>query len=341
MTETEFTVSPEKLDRILDKVRKMMALADDPRTPEHEADNARQRAEQFMMDYRIAEEDLKATGAAPSMKPMTRVWQAWPGGSPFHTTYSTILSYVIHHAGVRCVADRQRSEDGSWWYVARTVGFESDLRYAEMLYQAARIAFASRMEPKHDERLSDEDNVFAMRNAGIERVRIAVLMGWAQPSDIGNNKWDPAAERRLAAGAARATRVYKVACRTRGVDAVLTGKGTSVKLYREFYASQFTDSLRSRLGRMRDGVDTERGALVLKSRKEDVDEAFYREFPSLRPTKSPATRPKQMMAALCRAAKDAERADSPGGRAGRSAGHRAATEADLGSGAASSNRLQA
>jgi len=78
--------------------------------------------------------------------------------------------------------------------------------------------------------------------------------------------------------------MYIAECKVRGEDPVLTGKGNSVKLYRESFAESFVVGINERLYFMRinSGVNST-GELVLVNRKENVDEAFYNAFPNLRP----------------------------------------------------------
>lgn len=325
-------VSAEKLDSILRKIQALLNQADHPNTGDVEAATFRGKAESMMMEYRIAEDDLVQSGAVPVLTPGLRAWDAYPNGNPFASQYRILLSYITHHAGVRWVIVPERQNDGSYMMMAQAVGFDSDLRYAEVLYQAVRLAFSARMEPTKDDRLSDEDNVFAMRNAGIERRRIALLMGWSEKS-----------------GCAKATRLYIRACEARGITPDLTGRSTPMKLYREEYARQFVVTINERLRRMRDAADSVRGALVLASRKEDVDEEFYTRFPNLRPSTVPATAShksrkmsqREINAYYKRVAREETKRETPAALAGRAAGHRAASEADLGPGAAPSCRLQA
>jgi hypothetical protein len=161
------------LEKIMDRVRNLLARADHPNTPPPEADLCRERAEKYIREYRIAEEELRADGslAASAITPGEGSWFITYSNNDYSQSYLTMMSYVAYHTGIKWVYDTEWI-DGQLAYVAGAIGFESDLRYAEMLYQSAHVTFADRMEPKYDSNLSDEDNVFRMRNAGIERPRI-------------------------------------------------------------------------------------------------------------------------------------------------------------------------
>jgi hypothetical protein len=126
------------------------------------------------------------------------------------------------------------------------------------------------MEPKWDTTLSDEENVYRMRSAGMERIRIASVMGFGTTTSA----------------TSKVTRLYKKACEARGEAATLTGKGNSVKDFRIVYSDEFTDTFWYRLYEARNAVDAEiqEGGLVLHGRKDRVDEALYAKYPSMRPT---------------------------------------------------------
>jgi hypothetical protein len=171
------------------------------------------------------------------------------------------------------------------------------------------------MEPKRDAALSDMENVYRMRKAGMERIRIAQVMGWVK-------------------GGAKVTRLYKQACAAKGEDPVLTGRDMSVAQYRASYAEGFTSEFWRRLWRARETVDSTGQDLVLHGRKDKVDEAFYTLFPHLRPdpaaltkrTKSPAIKQRKWTQA------DQKRllaSQSAAAQAGKSRGEDAARQVEI------------
>jgi hypothetical protein len=243
-----------------------------------------------------------------------------PWGSEFYQTYWNLLVYVAQHTGCRFAQAPTAYLDGVGYLTATLVGYESDLRFADMLFTNAKIVFTERMEPKPLDDMSDEDNVYRMRGAGMERIRIARLMGYG---DTGS-------------ATAKVTRLYKKACAARGEDAVLTGRSMSVTLFRETYADGFQTEFYSMLYRARNAADQGGGgALVLADRKDKVTEAFYDRFPNLRPVKAKAIgeNVKSKRARQYRQTKaDIEREIrrmGPAGRAGASAGRKAANEVDV------------
>ena len=259
-------VSPEKLRKVQELVNNLLARADHPTTPAPEAKVSRERAERLMAQYRIDEANLDAVEKARmGIKPTHRVVRVYPLGSEFSMQYRTMLAYIVNH--VEATAVSILPEDG--WVVWDVFGFESDLAYAEMLWASVRIAFQQRLEPEHDGSLSDEENVFRMRNAGMERGRIGEVMGWGGEGTQGPNK---------------VTRVFKRACAERGVDAkAVTGKGNNMKTFRHSYAEAFASEIWNRLWELRTARGQMSGAVVLANRADEVKEFMYTVYPQMRP----------------------------------------------------------
>ena len=275
--DTTTTEVPEsKLDSTLRKVQGLLAKAEHPNTGPAEAEAFRAKAEELMQRYRIEEHMLIKSGSG-EMKPVLKTWGVCESNSVFYNTLYTLMSICARHAGVKMTYKWGPDPDngGKHSLLAQLVGYESDVRYAIMLYVSLHMTFSARMEPKYDPNLSDADNVYALRGAGVERWRIAQIMGWA-PEGL----QDPA----IAKESARVTKVYKQACEARGEDPLLVGRGNSVKAYKESYTDAFVTTINNRLYRMQmeAGVNNA-GELVLADRKTRVQEAFYEFFPDLKP----------------------------------------------------------
>lgn len=309
----------EKLDAMMRKIKSMLALADHPNTPEHEADLARANAERLMQKYRIEESELIASGslASEAVTPGVKDVMVAPWSSEFVNTYFSMVAYIADHCGVRYAQTTTAYVDGVGYCTVSMVGYEADLRYADVLFTNAKIVFAERMEPKPLDGMSDEDNVYRMRSAGMERIRIARLMGYGDTTSA----------------TGKVTRLYKKACEARGERAVLTGKGNSVAAFREAYSLGFVTELWQRLYTARNAVESDSKALVLQGRKEAVDEAFYGRFPHLRPIPADRAIGENVKSKKARQYKEtaadrkrAERLYGAMGQAGRQAGRRAAGE---------------
>jgi hypothetical protein len=317
--------SKAQLDKMMDRVRKLLERADHPNTPAPEAATCREQAERIMTKYRIEEEHLIASGDLKTdvISVQSFMMDIGPIESEFLNTYRTMASYAVHHTGCRGVYKYDFNRPGGGMMIMEVFGYEADIRYSEALYNAARLLFADRMEPKPDPTLSDEDNVYRMRSAGMERIRIAALMGYGDTTSA----------------TSKVTRLYKKACAARGEEATLTGKGNSVKDFRSVYADEFKSTFWWRLHQARNAVEAEieGSGLVLANREDRINEAMYNKYPHLRPKESVEYKdtrtPKQKEADERRAErerlKQAQKRYSTFGRAGASAGRKAADEINI------------
>jgi hypothetical protein len=255
-------VTPERLKKIMAQVNNMLAKADDPSCTPAEAEQNRNRAEVLMARYRLDEASLSAVDKAMlGIKVQRARWTVCPIDSEFAMVYRYLVSAVINHTECEAVLTYDWSANV---IVADTFGYESDLMYGERLWASIRIAFSTRLEPKHDGSLSDGANVYAMRMAGMERGRIGEVMGWGATS------------------AQRVTSVFKRHCRDNDIDgSIVLGKGNSVKTYRNSFAEGFRDELIMRLWRMRQAAGSQ--DIVVKDRHNNVLEAKYEAYPRMRP----------------------------------------------------------
>lgn len=261
------------LDKILGKVQALIARADHPRTPAAEADACRNKAEALMFKYRI-DETLAAQEQQGKMglRPVWRTIWISPETGPWGTSYRTLAASVAAHVGIRAVVTYAVAEDGTYWHVMQACGYDSDLRYAELLLTACTLAFSSKLEPKYDASLSDEDNAYAMRQGGMERWKIAEALFGAP--------WDKAKTRRV-------TALFKKACAERGEDpSHLLGRNVNVKTYRQSYAQGFVYTLHDRMRRMRQARGADASGLVLASREDAIKEEFYNRYPQMRPNEN-------------------------------------------------------
>jgi len=250
------------------KMATVRALLDKAEATTFPAEEAayRAKAEELMVKYRIEEEDLIAkdeTAVLPMPYDITLC-----GASPYMAQYLTMFGNIAAHTGIRVRYEYSYSNvDFGRTVVARGVGYESDIAYAELLFTQARMVFAERLEPKINPELSDQENVYRLRSSGMERVRISDIM-WGNTDKV---------------FMARVGRLYKAECASRGEQPALSGRGVTGAAYREQYSEQFVWTFASRLRQARDAAGKAGGGLVLAGREDRISEAFYLRFPDMRP----------------------------------------------------------
>lgn len=255
-----------KLETIMRMVQGLIAKAEDRACTEAEKEIYTAKAQQLIQEYRLEEEQLIA--ADGSVKPTRRMVEIAKLSSEFRHEHGWLWSAIARHCGVRYV-QKWNSAEKVW--EADTIGYDVDIRLAEILFVSSRLVFGAHLEPEVDASLSDMENVYRMRSAGMERNRIAQKLWGADLGKAGHSAH------------ARVGRLYAEACQARGEDPVVSGRQVSAKTYREVYAREFVTAVERRLRLARDAADAAAGALVSVGRAERVDEAFYTAYPSYRP----------------------------------------------------------
>lgn len=273
MTAEQVEVDP--LARALRRVQALLAQADHPNTDPIEAQTFRAKADEMMARYKIDRLEAEAAGTVEVTKV---IWEDIPLctlASEFRQHYGTIGAIILRHCDLRGGAG-YANVDGVGTYRLTCVGFEGDMRYAQLLLASAIGAFGARLEPEYDHNESEAANALRMRQGGMERARIArVLFGTA---DTLNGQ--KTLNRKV-------TNLIKSEAKKQDVDVNgLLGRTSNIKTYRVSYADGFVQQLSSRLQDIRFQRRTE-GSIVLKNAKERVDEAFYERYPNLRPSTEP------------------------------------------------------
>lgn len=277
------------------KIQGLLANAADESLTEEARASYQAMAEKLMRQYRIDEEQAIATDDAGASVPVfriVRVTNRQQAGHLGHFYNRTFLE-IARHCGIRAA---MQWDDG---YVAHVVGYEGDIRYAEFLWTAALMMFVTRIDPRWDDTLPETENIWRLRNAGIQRREIADK-AWGYGAGL------------EAKNRSKVQRIYLAESKRRGEPAKATGLGHQTDVYRRAYAESFVETLAHRLMVARLAVDTESGGLVLHGRAERVDEAFYDRFPSHRPTPRTEQAEEYTPCPRCAAAKSGHCRQHPG-----------------------------
>jgi hypothetical protein len=264
--------STDRLAKMLERARNLMARADHPNTPKPEADLARRQAESLMEKYRLTEEDMVQSGEMAATVGFREIILC-RSGSEFRDYYYSLGLQVAGHLDLP-YSVKYKTDDEGWRVIAlEFVGYESDLAIADLMVTEMINAFGKHLEPKYDPTESNEENAWRLRSGGWERARIAsVLYG---PSETENEQ--KAKNRKVTA------LIRQYADRHDGLDADdLLGRGNNIKGYRKSFADAFLNTLVRRLWEMRE-ARSEGGAIVFANRRDRLMEALYERYPDRRP----------------------------------------------------------
>jgi len=266
------------IDKMLERVRLLIQKAEHPSTPPEEADACRSKADSLMLKYALDSAMLDASRpAAARMKPGRIEVDLGLHGDPI--IYEIVL--LGHYAAKHCRCKSIWIQSYFGVDTLRVYGYESDLRYFELLYTTLYLHMSRVLSPKIDPDKSLEENAYNFRNAGLNWIDIAKLYGWVRlPKAVCDmaykgeamfcNKDTGNIESIMAIWQYYRTAYYR-AIRERGEESRDIPFGESgTPGYRKNAAKGYVSEIRTRLARAR-GERAAGTELVLKDRSEEID----------------------------------------------------------------------
>jgi hypothetical protein len=274
-----------------DMLRKIQALLDKADSTDFgpERDAFRAKADDMMLKYSVEqyqlEEVRRARGEAVSLKPITKDIVV-----PWHKFAQHTYDLLLSMSTVPGVRTLYRGWENGWRVTL--IGFEVDVRYVEMLWTALRVQMLDMMEPSVDPDKSFDENVFLLRQAGMnwmmvrDRMNKHVNVEWhpfgyswndeeiRTPRDEKERQnkhilsqsgpWPYCCDSKSGTNT-RLLTAYRRQCEMHGVDPAVI---RSTEGYRNAWAESFRSRIRQRLMEKR-GAATETG-LVLARKSEEV-----------------------------------------------------------------------
>lgn len=231
-------------ERILAKVRGLLAKAADSSIGPEEADLFRQKADELMVKYAISSWQLK-TADANDRDIIGRKYDfSWYSESEHAGTLWSIMLRVSRHCRVKIVTYRP-----DWYnHEIPVVGLKSDLDWFDLLFTNIMADFIAGLEPRPNRELSFDENVAALKESGMKWLRIAELLFEAEmlPLKYGHPNTDhpPTQQQVHAMGLGpRYTRFCSETNRPR--------LRVTPAIYRRSYSAGYDDRLWERLSEMR------------------------------------------------------------------------------------------
>ena len=278
------------VDKVLNKIRGLISKAENleelgDEASLNEAQACRAAADAMMQKYAV--EEWQTMRAAPVQQKPTRIKiDIGEEGNEFMTEMASLVNIVakfckcssIWMAGSAYKAmDRQ---EYCWVY-----GYESDLRYFELLFTTLFMHMGGAIFPKPDPTKTLGENAYELHNAGLNWFDIAKAYGWYQvppqphePVDMYVNR-----ETHERATWARAIgsikKAYTQEINKRG-EKFLRIPANGSKTFRLNAAQGYLNRIRQRL----DEISGQRGAgaeLVLRDKEQNIDEAMIADFPGM------------------------------------------------------------
>jgi hypothetical protein len=253
----------------VDKINALIAKAEASEFPE-ERDAFLVKADELMVKYAIEEYELDAarvaSGLSSQLKPIIRdieiPYMALDTASDLYNLWYTITEAI----GVKILFDRFTGNGSSGYrYAFKVVGYDTDIRYAELLFTTLHLQMVKAIQPEVDLNHSFDANVFALHEAGIKWVEIARQLNKTGAWDVVKTDWSDAGSRVIADGG-KLKRAYRRECERRGIASHAIPQS---KAYRNSFVGGFLYGLRIRLTTAR-----EETALVSVDRKSKVEDLF-------------------------------------------------------------------
>jgi Protein of unknown function (DUF2786) len=166
------------LDKVLSRVRKLIAVAEHPNTDPDEAARCRAGADALMLAYSIQE--IKAESDRPAStwsKPSTMMIQTGGGYEGITGYLVSMADKVALHCHCRIRNYHQYDHEAHVW-LSKVYGFESDLHFFEITYTTLRLHMLGALLPKVNPDESLDLNAYRLHNAGYNWLEIAEMYGW-------------------------------------------------------------------------------------------------------------------------------------------------------------------
>lgn len=338
-----------ELNTVLERVRKLVAIAEHPGTGVEEANAARQMADSLMLKYAIEQAELDASRPAPQ--------RAKPGIIDIDLTPDyDLVGYVAQLAAscartCRCKIRQYTKWTNEAGYRSTVYGFESDLRYFEVLYTTLRLHMIGALRPKVDPARSLEDNAYELHKAGLNWLEIAGEYGWKKARDIQPEDTQPVMYVNAKLGERKSNwtvgshykRACQRACKARG-EKVLSIPASASETFRRSAAQGYVARMRGRLSKLESGREAGTGAeLVLANAANDLNAFFKEQNPDMfKEAEDVPECPncKKAKSGHCRAHPAMRFREQAFSDAGYSAGVRQANSADLGGNVGTAEKRQ-
>lgn len=277
-----------ELSKALERVRKLITLAEHPDTPKEEADRAREMADKIMSDYAI-EEWQAMQKAQTGLKPERIKVDIGAGDSGFLSQTALLVNIVADYCRCSSVWMARSGyglpsrQEYCWVY-----GYGSDLRYFELLFTTVFLHVADLIFPKPDPGLSRGAAIRQLRNGGLNWNEIAEAYGWRLLSRDGSKTTyrhkETEETETWAKVVGRIKADYAKEIKARGEEPFSLGRGGAGNAnFRLNSINGYLNRLRQRLNEAagRRGAGTE---LVLRDRTQNISAMMDEDFPEMRTT---------------------------------------------------------
>jgi hypothetical protein len=277
-------------DRVLSKIRGLIQKAEglealgDPESL-NEADACRAAADKMMQKYAV-EEWQTMRAASVQTKPTRVKIEIGEEDNEFLAEMASLVNIVARFckcSSIWMAGSAYRAsgrQEYCWVY-----GYESDLRYFELMFTNLFLHFGGAIFPKPDPAKTLGQNAYELHNAGLNWVDIAKVYGWHLTAPFAHEpatmlvNHETGERRTYPKSAGMYKKAYEQEIARRGEPFLRIAPNGS-KTFRINAAQGYLNRIRQRL----DEIAGQRGAgaeLVLADKGKNIDEAMLIDFPGM------------------------------------------------------------
>jgi len=293
-----------ELNDALEKVRKLAARTVEAGCTPEEAASAQAMADAIMLKFAIDEAMLAATaGAAKAIPEVISILV--PNPENLDGYFGSVIRRLAEHTRCQIRMYTKFDYSESQW-ACKVYGWQSDVRYFEVLYTQIMLHMSGVLAPKWDNNVSFDENCYLLHNAGMNWLQIAQLQGWKKdkhgwpfddPRSEGNNeRWyrlDPdtfelleeATNWQLGGRRKAAAKRWGKSLGEHQHQVIAAG-GTAN--YRKSAAQGYINELHKRLRRVEEQRPPE-GTIMLRTSMEELLDFFKKENPDLFKEREPVS----------------------------------------------------
>lgn len=302
-------------EKIMDRVAALLAVAEHPGTPPAEAETAMRMANSLITKHAIDEAILRQSQSVTERRAIKQA-QIVLGFGEFTPYLRTIFNTAAETLRVS-VGQKQVLVDGRWTTEFWMYGADEDVVWLDMLYNMIKLQFLLKLDPKWDESLGYDANVYNFKVAGFKWAEInkeamrhgheskestekatmgrrhaemlgLEVLGDVYPKEEGEElkNWDSVYVRKPNGFFHKLKAAYVRHAKAIGDDErVIT---QSHEAYRLSFAESFRTTMVERFWSMQRDAEREMdsipgAALAIRDVKDEADRLLWAEFPDLDP----------------------------------------------------------
>lgn len=158
-------------EKIMERVAKLLAIAEHPNTPAPEAELALKQANSLITKHAIDEALLRQSQSVGERRAITHMTIIL-GGGEFRPYLRTIFESAAEALRVSVASKTVRIDGGALDTEFHMYGANEDVVWLDMLFNMIKLQFLLKLDPRWDSSKSYDENVYTFKVAGFKWIEI-------------------------------------------------------------------------------------------------------------------------------------------------------------------------